>query len=92
VRRDAGLANEVCRRDDEVDKINDQLFRELLTYMMQDPRTIERAVELILVGRHLERLADHATNVAEDVVFLVEGRTIKHHVAERQSGAESLQF
>lgn len=81
VRRDAELARAVCRRDDEVDRLNDQVFRELLTYMLQDPRSIERAVELILVGRHLERIADHATNIAEDVVYLVQGRTIKHHVA-----------
>ena len=89
VRRDPRLAAAVCGRDDEVDGIKDQLFRELLTYMMQDPRTIERAVDLILVGRHLERLADHATNIAEDVVFLVEGRSIKHHIAEKEPGPES---
>ena len=89
VRRDADLAREICRRDDDVDNINQQLFRELLTYMLQDPRTIERAVELILVGRHLERLADHATNIAEDVVFLVQGRTIKHHVAEQQPDSDN---
>jgi phosphate transport system protein len=81
VRRDPELARDVCRRDAEVDQINDQLFRELLTYMLQDPKSIARAVNLILVGRHLERIADHATNVAEDVVYLVEGKTIKHHLA-----------
>ncbi|MBN1587098.1 MAG: phosphate signaling complex protein PhoU [Candidatus Omnitrophica bacterium] len=79
VRRDADLAVEVCRRDDQVDLINDQLFRELLTYMLQDPTSIERAVGLIFVGRHLERIADHSTNIAEDVVYLVKGKTIKHH-------------
>lgn len=73
------LAKNVCERDDEVDDLNDQIFRELLTYMMQDPKTIEIAVELILVGRHLERIADHATNICEDVVYLVKGKTIKHH-------------
>jgi phosphate transport system protein len=82
VRRDAALARDVCRRDDEVDQINDQVFRELLTYMLQDPKSIHRAVGLILIGRHLERIADHATNVAEDVVYLVEGRQIKHHIAD----------
>jgi phosphate transport system protein len=81
VRRDADLARAVCRRDDQVDQLNDQVFRELLTYMMQDPKSITRAVGLILVGRHLERIADHATNIAEDVVYLVQGRTIKHHLA-----------
>jgi phosphate transport system protein len=71
-----------------VDRLNDQLFRELLTYMLQDPRSVERAVGLILIGRHLERIADHATNVAEDVVYLVEGRTIKHHVADKPAATE----
>ena len=73
------LAKNVCERDDEVDNLNDQIFRELLTYMMQDPKTIEKAVGLILVGRHLERIADLATNIGEDVIYLVKGKTIKHH-------------
>jgi len=81
VRRDADLARNVCRRDDEVDNLNDQLFRELLTYMMQDAKFISRAIDLILIGRHLERIADLATNVAEDVYYLVRGETIKHGVA-----------
>ncbi len=79
---DADLGKKVCERDDEVDKLNDQVFRELLTYMMQDSGSITRAVDLILVGRHLERIADHATNIAEDVIFMVRGKTIKHHVGE----------
>lgn len=79
VNKNDKLAKNVCERDDEVDDLNDQIFRELLTYMMQDPKTIEIAVELILVGRHLERIADHATNICEDVVYLVKGKTIKHH-------------
>ena len=82
VNGDDKLAKEVCERDDEVDEINDQVFRELLTYMMQDPGTITRAVDLILVGRHLERIADHATNIGEDVIYMVKGRTIKHHIEE----------
>ncbi len=81
IRQDVELARSVCRRDDEVDRYDDQLFRELLTYMMQDSKAITRAVNLILVSRHLERIADHATNIAEDVVYLVQGRTIKHHAA-----------
>ena len=81
VRQDVELARSVCRRDDEVDRYDDQIFRELLTYMMEDPRAITRAVNLILVSRHLERIADHATNIAEDVVYLAQGRTIKHHMA-----------
>ena len=84
VRRDPILARDVCRRDDDVDQLNDQVFRELLTYMISDTKTITRAVDLILVGRHLERIADHATNVAEDVIYLVQGKTIKHHLEERQ--------
>jgi phosphate transport system protein len=79
---DDRLAKDVCERDDRVDKLNDQIFRELLTYMMEDPTTISRAVDLILVGRHLERIADHSTNIAEDVIYMVRGRTIKHHVDE----------
>jgi phosphate transport system protein len=79
---DADLARNVCQRDDEVDQLNHQIFRELLTYMMEDPETITRAVDLILVGRHLERIADHATNICEDVIYMVKGRTIKHHIEE----------
>jgi phosphate transport system protein len=81
VRRDADLARDICRRDDEVDRLNDQVFRELLTDMLQDQQSIERAVGLILIGRHLERVADHATNIAEDVYYLVRGTTIKHRLA-----------
>jgi phosphate transport system protein len=80
--RDEKLARAVCERDDEVDSLNDQVFRELLTYMMNDPSTIDRAVGLILIGRHLERIADHATNIGEDVIYLVLGKTIKHHIEE----------
>jgi len=79
VRGDENLAREVCERDDQVDQLNDQIFRELLTYMIEDPTTITRAVDLILVGRHLERIADHATNIGEDVIYMVKGKTIKHH-------------
>ena len=85
VRKDPELARDVCRRDDEVDALNDQVFRELLTYMMQDPHTITRAVHLLLVGRHLERIADHATNIAEDVIFLVEAKDVRHHHEEKKA-------
>ncbi|MBI3615833.1 MAG: phosphate signaling complex protein PhoU [Candidatus Omnitrophica bacterium] len=81
VNQDAELARAVCRRDDEVDHLNDQIYHELLVYMSQDPKTITRAIDLILVGRHLERVADHATNIAEDVYYLVRGTTIKHRLA-----------
>ena len=83
VRGDAQGAREVCERDDRVDALHDSMFRILLTHMMEDPRRIGPAMSLFLVSRNLERIADLATNVAEDVVFLVEGRTIKHRV-ERQ--------
>ena len=82
VHHDPELAQKVCRSDDEVDKINEQLFRELLTYMMEDPKTITRAVALILISRNLERIADHATNVSEDVIFIEQGKNIKHHIQE----------
>jgi phosphate transport system protein len=82
INRDEKLARDVCKRDDRVDELNDQVFRELLTYMMQDAGTIPRAVDLILVGRHLERIADHATNIGEDVIYMVQGKTIKHHIEE----------
>ncbi|MBI4343154.1 MAG: phosphate signaling complex protein PhoU [Candidatus Omnitrophica bacterium] len=82
VRQDAMRARAVCQQDDAVDRYDDQIFRELLTYMMEDPKAITRAVNLILVSRHLERIADHATNIAEDVIYLVEGRTIKHHAQD----------
>jgi phosphate transport system protein len=83
VRGDAQGAREVCERDDRVDALHDSLFRILLTHMMEDPRRIGAAMSLFLVSRNLERIADLATNIAEDVVFLVEGRTIKHG-AERE--------
>ncbi len=84
VNRDADRARNVCLRDDEVDQLNHQIFRELLTYMLQDPKTITRSVDLILIGRHLERIADHATNIAEEVVYMVKGKNIKHHVEEKE--------
>ena len=83
VQQDVARARAVCEQDDEVDRYDDQIFRELLTYMMEDPRAITRSVNLILVSRHLERIADHATNIAEDVIYLAEGKTIKHHLQDR---------
>ena len=83
VRRDPALARNVLERDDEVDQLKDQNFRVLLTYMMADPGTIERALALILVARNLERIADHATNIAEDVIFLVEAKDVRHHHEEK---------
>jgi len=79
VRRDAALAREVLLRDDRVDDLKDRVFRVLLTHMMADPGTIERALGLILISRNIERIADHATNIAEDVIFLVEAKDVRHH-------------
>jgi phosphate transport system protein len=85
VHGDAATARRICARDDEVDNLNRQIFRELLSYMMEDPSTIGRAMELILVARNLERVADLATNIAEEVVFIAEARIIKHHHEEAGS-------
>jgi len=82
VRGDAALAREVCRRDDAVDALNDSVFRILVTHMMADARAIAPSMQLLLVSRNLERVADLATNIAEDVVFVAEGKTIKHHAED----------
>jgi phosphate transport system protein len=78
VRRDAALARQVIARDDEVDMLTEQSFRELLTYMLEDSRNISRAIRLTFVGKYFERMADAATNICEMVVYLVEGKVIKH--------------
>jgi len=83
VKQDSQKAREILKRDDQIDNYKDQIFRELLTFMLQDPTTIPRALQLILISRHLERIADHSTNIAEDVVYLVEGKDIRHHVENR---------
>jgi len=83
VRKDIELARKVLMRDDEVDDMKDQVFRVLLTYMMADPGTIERALSLILTSRNIERIADHATNIAEDVIFLVEAKDVRHRREEQ---------
>jgi phosphate transport system protein len=85
VRRDTALAQQVLNADDELDALKTQIFRELLTYMLQDPTTIEPALDLILISRHLERIGDHATNVAEDVIFMVSARDVRHHSADQAS-------
>ena len=81
VARDTALARQVCGEDAEVDALKEQIFRELLTFMMEDPRTIPRAIRVILISRFLERVADHATNIAEMVVYLVEGKMVRHTLA-----------
>jgi phosphate transport system protein len=86
VRGDAAAGRAICRRDDQVDALHRSMFRILLTHMAEDAHLIGVAIELLLVSRNLERVADLATNIAEDVVFLVEGKNIKHHVEERAPG------
>ena len=86
VRADGALGREVCRADDQVDALHDSVFRILLTHMMGDPRTINASLEYLLVSRNLERVADLATNIGEDAVFVAEGVTIKHG-AEKLRGA-----
>ena len=83
VARDAVAAREIVLRDDEVDGLYMQIFRELLTYMIEDPTTISRAIDLILVARFAERIADQATNIAEEVVYLVEAEPIRHRFLGR---------
>jgi phosphate transport system protein len=85
------LAREICSKDSEIDKLYVQNFREILTYMMEDNANIKRGIRLILVAKHIERMADHVTNIAEDIVYMVEGKTIKHHFEENQgdSGDDS---
>jgi phosphate transport system protein len=79
VSKDVEAAQHVLTQDDTLDGLKNQIFRELLTYMLGDPRKIEPAIDLILVSRHLERVGDHATNIAEDVIFMVEARDVRHH-------------
>lgn len=78
VRRDTRLAHQVLNEDDRLDGLKTKVFRELLTYMLDDPSTVEPALDLILVSRHLERIGDHATNIAEDVIFMVSALDVRH--------------
>jgi phosphate transport system protein len=78
LRVDGALGRDVCARDDQVDALHESVFRILLTHMMADPRTINPSLEYLLVSRNLERVADLATNIGEDAVFLAEGKNIKH--------------
>ena len=78
VTRDTALARDVCAADNDVDALKEQVFRELLTFMMEDARTIPRAIRLILISRFLERVADHATNIAEMVIYMVDSKMVRH--------------
>jgi phosphate transport system protein len=86
VKRDTRLAQHVLEQDDHLDALKTQIFRELLTYMIQNPATVEPALDLILISRHLERIGDHATNVAEDVIFMVEALDVRHPSATPPQG------
>lgn len=81
---DVKKARELCVRDDLVDQLDVQIFRELLTYMLNDPKTISRALQLVLVSKNLERIADLSTNIAEEVIFIYKAETIKHHSLEKK--------
>ena len=87
VRADGTLGRAVCRDDDDVDALHNSVFRVLLTHMMADPRTINPSLEVLLVSRNLERVADLATNIGEDAVFLAEGKQIKHHAEDHGAAA-----
>jgi phosphate transport system protein len=78
VRRDMELAHSVLTADDRLDALKSQVFRDLLAYMLNDQSTIEAAIDLILISRHLERVGDHATNIAEDVIFMVTAKDVRH--------------
>jgi len=78
VREDTELALSVCLADDTIDQLHEQLFRELLSYMVENPATVSRAMRLLFVSKYLERVGDHATNIAEMVIFMVKGRSIRH--------------
>jgi phosphate transport system protein len=84
VQRDVELAQRVLARDDQVDSLRDQMFRELLTYMMENSAVVFPAFELILVAKNIERIGDHATNIAEDVIYMVQGRDVRHPAADRR--------
>ncbi|MBI5630069.1 MAG: phosphate signaling complex protein PhoU [Elusimicrobia bacterium] len=89
-RRDVELARSVIGRDDEEDRLKSQTFNELVALMQSDASTIQRALDVILIARNLERIADHATNIAEDVIFMVLGKDIRHHAEEQESGGASI--
>ena len=84
VRGDVDLARSVLARDDQVDLLRDQMFRELLTYMMENSAVVFPAFELILLAKNLERIGDHATNIAEDVIYIVAGRDVRHPALDRR--------
>ncbi len=91
VRRDVALAQTVLDRDDRLDALKSQVFRELLTHMLENPAKIEPSLDLILISRHLERIGDHATNIAEDIIFMVSARDVRHHGGDFGRKTDTLQ-
>jgi len=89
VRRDIAMAEAVLNEDDALDALKTQVFRELLSYMLSDPTTIEPSMDLVLISRHLERIGDHATNIAEDVIFMVSARDVRHHAGDSGMSARA---
>lgn len=83
VNGDSKLAEDVCRRDDTIDNLNRKIFMDLLDLMLKEKKAVEQALDLILVARNLERIADHSTNICEDVIYIIEGKVIKHHIEQR---------
>jgi phosphate transport system protein len=81
---DAGMARDVLLADDEVDRLRDAVYDELLAFMQEERTTINRSVSLMFIAQNLERIADHATNIAEDVLFLVKGIDVRHHAETRE--------
>jgi len=78
VREDTDLALKVCKDDEEIDQLNSQIFREVISFMIEDPHTINRAMKISSISKYLERMADHATNIAEMVIFMAKGKSIRH--------------
>lgn len=82
VNKDSKLAYEVCKRDDEVDNLNHEIFMTLLNANPEDQKPVERVIDLVLVAKNLERVADHSTNICEDIIYMVDGKVIKHHITD----------
>ncbi len=83
VRQDAALAREILVRDDEVDRCRDQIFGELIAHMIKNPQRVQLSLEMLLISRSLERIGDHATNIAEDIIYVIQGRDVRHHAEEK---------
>lgn len=90
IKRDTILARQICQKDTVVDRLRDKILEELIELMKKDPKTVERAVHLIRISRNLERIADLATNICEDVIYIVEGKVIKHHKEEKEEKKDTV--